>query len=388
MKAGANASLDVQNLPAPLHVPAGKLRFAQHCILSVENFGNFSCPSADNPNVGSRIRLWQSDVVYSAVIRCVDRQFLLRPDHDPRHPLLTKGCPVSSLEFGNNLIPSPSIINIIGSAAARAKQLHPVRLHAVEANVNHSHVLISASRDNVDNLSDFFRTFNGAIASQLNRKHERDGHFWESRIRVTPCLDDRSAEQQLLYITTNPVKDGLVGTVAQSPLFTSYRALAHREPLCYWRIDWTRYLLAGGARKKSHAPKDYLEWLSLDLDPLPGQTDWPDHRRRAWFRRHVRDIETSAREKLRVEDRRVFGASALFALDPRDRPKNPKERGPQPLCHASDPQLHREFASEWREVMRAYRAASIDYRAGMHDREFPEGTFRPPLVKRCTALLL
>jgi len=83
-----------------------------------------------------------------------------------------------------------------------------------------------------------------------------------------------------------------------------------------------------------------------------------------------------------------MGVAAQFAVDPRDRPRRPKKSGPQPLCHASDAEVAREYERQWRETLREHRAASIDFLNGMWEREFPEGTFRPPIIRICSSLLL
>lgn len=46
--------------------------------------------------------------------------------------------------------------------------------------------------------------------------------------------------------------------------------------------------------------------------------------------------------------------------------KNPKNSGLHPLCHAASNEARR---------------ASADYLAGDHERELPEGAFRPPITK-------
>jgi len=46
------------------------------------------------------------------------------------------------------------------------------------------------------------------------------------------------------------------------------------------------------------------------------------------------------------------------------------------------------FKREWREFLREYRRASIDYRAGYFEREFPDGSYRPPLITPYTASCL
>ncbi|MCP4753871.1 MAG: hypothetical protein GY866_23550, partial [Proteobacteria bacterium] len=231
------------------------------------------------------------------------------------------------------------------------------------------------------NLPDFFRNFFSNVAVKLNKKWNRDGHLFGAPYRSTPCLDDESVEQQLIYSVTNPVKDRLVETMNESPYFTTFRHLARGEKLRFFRIDWDGYHLAGSHRKKSHCPQDYLEWLELEITPVPGQEDWPEHKRQAWARAQVRAVEEQTRERLRKEGREAMGVNAQFRTNPRSRPRNPKRSGPQPLCHASDPELRAAFKRQWRATISEYRAASMDYRMGMWEREFPEGTFRPPLTK-------
>ena len=333
------------------------------------------------PCMGRRIRLWEPHKIYSATIRCNDRQFLLKPDHDPRNPLITAGCHPCSLDIRKPNSPQPSVINIIGAAVARAQQLHPIQLYWVEANINHLTIGFSADPDQLGNISDFFRTVDSIIARKLNKKWKREGHAWSSPFRPTVCTDDRAVEQQLLYCLTNPVKDGLVATVRESPFFTSFRALARGKPLRFWRIDWNAFHLAGGFRKKNHRPKDYLKWMVLELSPLPHQADWPVHKRQSWLRNAVSDSERATADDFRSADRKPMGVAAQYRVDPRDRPANPKRSGRQPYCHSSSREARAEYIRDWREVLRAHREASIEYRLGFWEQEFPEGTFRPPLTR-------
>ena len=331
--------------------------------------------------MGRRIRLWEPNKIYSATIRCNDRQFLLKPDHNSNNSLISDDCPYNAFDVRSPYIPQPSVINIIGAAVARAQQLHPIQVHWVEANINHLTIGFSADADQLGNISDFFRTVDSIIACKLNKKWDREGHAWSAPFRPTVCIDDHAAEQQLIYCVTNPVKDGLVATVRESPFFTCYRALANGKRLEFWWIDWDAFHLAGGFRKKNHHPKDYLKWLELKLTPLPHQADWPVHKRQSWLRNAVREMEQETADLFRATDRKPMGADAQYRVDPRDRPANPKRSGRQPLCHASSREARRKHLRQWREVLHVHRAASIEYRLGYWEREFPEGTFRPPLTR-------
>lgn len=330
--------------------------------------------------MGRRIRIWEPNRVYFATIRCNDRQFFLKPDHHDKHPLLSRSCPPNSLDPRNGHIPRPSVINIIGAAVARALELHPICVHWIESNINHLTIGYSANADQIANISDFFRTADSIIARSLNAKWEHEGHVWGAPFRPSICTDDAAAEKQFLYCLTNPVKDGLVATLRESPFFTCYRAMAHGKPLRFWRIDWDAYYKAGAARKRNHRPKDYLQWMELELTPLPHQATWPEHKRRSRVRAAVREAERDTADTFRASGRTFMGVAAQYAADPRAGPSKPKRSGPQPLCHSSSRNDRREYAKRWRETARAHRAASIDYRLGYWEREFPEGTFRPPLV--------
>jgi hypothetical protein len=331
--------------------------------------------------MGYKIRAWKANVVYTVTIRCNDQQFFLKPDHDPKRPLLAAGCEANTLDVRNKNIPHPSVINIIGAAFALAQSYHPIKIHWIEANINHLTIGFSVSVEQIGNISNFFQVAHGYIAQKLNTKWTHRGHIWGKRYHAQPCLDDRAAEQQFLYCLTNPVKDGLVSTMRESPFFTCYRNLVNGTSPRFWMIDWNAFDLAGGLRKKSHQPKDYLKWLELELSPLPHQAEWPDHKRQSWLRAAVREMENATAEDFRREGRRSMGVTAQYQVDPRDRPKNPKDSGPQPLCHSSSLEDRIEYARQWRELRRAHREASIDYLNGDWEREFPEGTFRPPLIK-------
>ncbi|MDJ0764524.1 MAG: hypothetical protein QNJ97_16220 [Myxococcota bacterium] len=332
--------------------------------------------------MGRRIRTFEPHKVYAVVIRTVDQQFLLKPDHNSKHPLLTSGCPVEAFNRFHEKIPDPSIIDVIGVAAARAKELAPINIHWVESNINHLHVGFSVTPEQLSNIAPFFRNFFSYIAVKLNKKWKRNGHAFGASYRATVCLDDVSVEQQMIYAITNPVKDFLVEKVSESPFFTTFHHLAQGGvKLRYFRIDWDGYHLAGSHRKKSHCPQDYVQWYDLEITSIPGQANWPDHKRQAWIRAQVRAVEERVQEMLRKKGRRAMGLAAQYAANPRARPAHQKATGGQPLCHCSDPEQRKAFERHWRGILSEYRKASIDYRMGMWDRAFPEGTYRPPLIK-------
>jgi len=289
-------------------------------------------------------------------------------------------CSPDALDPRSDVIPTPSTINIIGSSLARARQAHPVDIAWWEANINHQHPGLIPREDQLENIAPFLQQANSLIAREINKIHDHEGQVLTGSVRFTPCLDDASAEDRLLYALTNPVKDGLIDSVQRSPFFSTFRAQAYGESLRFWYIDWEAWWAKGGSRGRGNTPKDFLKWVELPIAPLPHWADWPEHRIRSRVRNGVRDIEEETRRRLRSEKRTVMGVPALFGVDANAKPREPKDSGPQPLSHAADPVLRLQYRARWREILNEHRKASWDFRMGYFEREFPNGTYRPPLA--------
>ena len=188
----------------------------------------------------------------------------------------------------------------------------------------------------------------------------------------------------MVYAVTNPVKDGLVSDVKQSPFFSTFKHQSQGEPLRFWWIDWAAYWKAGGATNKKHHIKQYLKWTEWETTPLPNLSELSVHQKQTRFRKLVKQEELH-QETLRLSQKRtVIGVSGLFEIDPRDRPKYPKNKGRQPLCHADDKQTCKAYEKKWKAFLIEHRKASIDFRNGDRDRLFPQGSFRPPLIRIIT----
>jgi hypothetical protein len=339
--------------------------------------------------MSGRIRLFEPGIVYNVTHRTNNRQFLFRPNHNPGHILLARDCPANALDMSNELVPKPSIINVIGSSYVRAMQKYPVDLYWTQYNINHGHDGIAPSLyGDLGAVPLFYRHAKTLIAKQVNKAWGRQNHVFGGPYRMEPCLDAPALEQKLQYALTNVVKDGLVERLAQSPFLSSFKQLAFGEPMRFWWIDWTRYNKAGGPDRRDLHPKQFLKWGKLELTPLPHWQEWPEHKRQTRVRKMVREIEQAAADRRKAEKSTVIGVPALYQTNPLDKPGSQGKRGPQPLCHASDRELRRMFREKWSEFRDAYKVASYYYREGDYYIAFPEGSFRPPLISIYTASAL
>jgi hypothetical protein len=121
--------------------------------------------------MSGRIRWVVPNRLYESTMRTVDRQFLFKPNHHPENPLLANSSLLNALDMRNDIIPEPSIINIIGAAVGRAIERYPVRIHCFEASINHIHEKCSATEEQVGNLAGFMRCVHSLILGFAIRGH-------------------------------------------------------------------------------------------------------------------------------------------------------------------------------------------------------------------------
>ncbi|MDJ0765278.1 MAG: hypothetical protein QNJ97_20025 [Myxococcota bacterium] len=305
--------------------------------------------------MGDRPRWIKADAVYCDVQRTVDRCFLLKPDEAVRQ--------------------------IIGSAAGRALEKYPVKLFALDFNINHKQNLISPISDapeHIQAVAKFHQMFNSLIARGINKYYGREGALFSSRNRSTEAVDDVSIEQQLLYAVTNVAKDGLVDRVTHWRGFSSYQQLATGEVERFRYIDWTAWHKAGG-KKSNKKPEAFLKTVQVRLSPLPGWAHMPEHKRQAHFRREVRKREQLYREQR--EGRPVLGVRKLEKIDPRDKPKTPFVRTRKPICHAATKMAAENYRVALRNFLDQYWYASGMWQRGVRHVEFPLGSFKPPDIR-------
>jgi hypothetical protein len=199
---------------------------------------------------------------------------------------------------------------------------------------------------------------------------------------MTPCDSNDQAAQKVLYAMTNTVKDGITPNVEHSPLFNTYALQALGKQQRYFDFDFRGYHAAGGKSNQKLRFKDFMEWKTLEIAPLPGFVDMDPEELQAYWREQVAAVEQNKAEELKSQGRSFMAVSRLMNLDPNDRPEEPRaDTGPQPLVHADTPEAAEAYKKKYNEVRKQHKVASIAYLQGDFSVEFPLGTFRPPLIQ-------
>jgi putative transposase len=266
--------------------------------------------------------------------RCTQRQFLLRPDRET-----------------NN-----AVIYCLAVAAQRCDV--DVLLFTAMSNHVHENIL---DRHGVGPA--FYEHFHKLLSKCMNALRGRWENFFSSEQVCVVRLEDREALiDKLVYVATNPVKDGLVERVEDWPGASGYRALMTGTPLC-------------ASRPKHFFAEDGTmpETVTLRLRIPPELGDEAEIL--AEVRRRVAEVESEEARKRAANGSRVLGRYAVMRQSWRDSPTSREpRRGLRPTFAAKSLWSRIEASQRKREFVAAHRQARLALLAGMSI-PFPPGTY-------------
>ena len=265
---------------------------------------------------------------------CTQRQFLLRPDRETN--------------------------NAFVYCLAVAAQRHPIDVIDFVQMSNHLH---DAIYDRLGNAPAFYEDFHKLLAKCMNALRGRWENFFSSEQVCVVRLETREdLINKLVYIATNPVKDGLVERVDDWPGSSGYRALLSGEPL---RATRPKHFFA----ENGTMPEEVT--LHLTIPPELGDRDEILAEVKA---RVAAFEEETARERART-GKRVLGRYAVLRQSWRDSPTSREpRRGLRPTFAARSLWARLEAIQRKRKFIAAYRKARLALLAGTLI-PFPPGTY-------------
>jgi REP element-mobilizing transposase RayT len=266
--------------------------------------------------------------------RCTQRQFLLRPDQET-----------------NN-----AVIYCLAVAAQRY-QIDVINFTQMS---NHLH---DAIYDRHGNAPAFYEHFHKLLAKCMNALRGRWENFFSSEQVCVVRLETREdLIDKLVYIATNPVKDGLVARVDDWPGANGYRALLRGRPL---RATRPKHFFAEGGTMPHEVT------LQLTIPPELGDRDDI----LAELRARVAAVEQQEARKRHETGRTVLGRYAVLRQSWRESPTSREpRRGLRPTIAARSLWARLEAIRRKREFTVAYRAARQALLAG-EPIPFPPGTY-------------
>ena len=265
---------------------------------------------------------------------CTQRTFLLRPD-GPTNNAFTYLIAEAAQRFGMHIILSQMMSN-------------------------HHHTMLY---DGPGRYVEFIAHFHQLVARSQNALRGRWENLWSTD---EPCtvevMSTEDMVDKLVYIATNPVKDGLVEKVHQWP-----------------GPRFVQALLTGKVMRATR-PFHFFR----DIGPMPAEVElrlgFPDHLERkvellAELEKRIAEAEDAyARQRL-ATGRRVLGRRAVLQQPWQDNPDSREpRRGLRPRVAARDKQLRIETLQRNQEWEAEYREARRLWLAG-EPAVFPYGTY-------------
>lgn len=274
---------------------------------------------------------------YMVTRRCAQRMFLLKPD--PKTNQVVLYCLIEAAIHCQIDVLLPSVMS------------------------NHHHTIIY---DRAGNVIDFLQRFHSMLARSMNSLRGRwENFFATEEPSLVELVDRNDILEKMTYAATNPVKDGLVETVAKWPGVNGLEALlsggkiSARRPEMFFRRD--------GAMP---------EQVELTFE-IPSDTEKIGDV--ATFLCELRDKVAQAEAKFaqqRAENgRSVAGRNAVLRQSWRESPTSREpRRGIRPRVAARCLWLRLQALQRNRDFVAAYRKARKAWLAGI-EAIFPRGTW-------------
>lgn len=290
----------------------------------------------------------------------------MRPLRD-KNPELYRLITIRTADARLWMKPNKKVRRIIGGIIARYAEILGIELFAANFLSNHYHLLIRALGGNAD---EFEENVNREIARRINWINHREGKFWERRYDDQPILNEDDLLEAFLYITTNPVKHGLIRDPATWPGFNTCNMSINEKGETY---SFNHYSAENVADRITHH--------TIVIKPLPQFAALSSKKRKEKIGQLINE-----RTKLLIEERKAngmgfLGLEAIKEQDPNDKPIS-VSRSPRPHCYSKNPEVIKEHRRNVLNRRDQYTEASARYRLGDVNALFPEYSFKPPLHRK------
>lgn len=266
--------------------------------------------------------------------RCTQRQFLLRPDDETN--------------------------NAFTYLLAEAAQRFDMEIILPQMMSNHHHTAIY---DRHGRHVEFREHFHKLLAKSQNALRGRWENLWSTE---ESCIVEPVAAEdllkQLVYIATNPVKDGLVDQVHHWPGPRFVQALLSGRPL---KATRPRHFF------REHGSMPEVVELTLGLPQ-----EFPEKELfLAELERRIAAVEEQQAQERMQTGRRVMGRRSVLRQSWRDTPNSREpRRNLRPRVAARDKLDRVATLRRNKEWQAQYRSARLQWLAGF-DVEFPFGTY-------------
>ncbi len=238
---------------------------------------------------------------------------------------------------------------------------------------NHYHLVASTPIEG--NISKFEENVNREIAHRVNRLINRQGNLWHRKYDDLEVEEIEDALEALVYTVTNPTKHGLVASPSSWPGITSYKDnCLNSRPKIYTFFNYTDY---GKAKRKAYSAgevirrSDYETEYTLEFKTLPGYTNEE-------IEKEVKKRTRKLQEERWAKNKKFFGRKSVLAQPIKGVFPKKTSKSDRPVCYTKCKRALAEFKEKLKLKADKYKLASVQYRLGKPDYDFPEYCYFPP----------
>jgi len=135
-------------------------------------------------------------------------------------------------------------------------------IYAFSLMSNHAHILLKSGPNG--GLSTFMSRLLSGYAQYFNRRHKRVGHLFQNRYKSIICEEEAYFDKLVAYIHLNPLRAGLVDSLAQLAMYPWGGHAMLMNKASYAWMD-REYVLQFFGRKEGSARRAYLAYLEEEM---------------------------------------------------------------------------------------------------------------------------
>lgn len=273
--------------------------------------------------------------------------------------------------------------DLVGSALARSQERYGAQVYGLIVMSNHLHLVC---RTRGKNLAKFIGYFKARITDAINMITGKRGPLWARRYDAQPILDDTSTAKRLGYAANNPRAANLVDDPNLWPGLNLAYGTSEDQTLTFTYFDRTAW-------QRAKRPKDigpFMKQATLVLSPIPSCEGMSPEQYRQSLQTWIDDAqdkhlakrgqkEGSEATPVEPHQRKTLGIDGVVHTGFAHRPRSPSfSRRPYAFGTPEAVRAHRQGMLA---LMADYDDCADRYRRGEWDVEFPEGTYRPPMMQ-------
>ena len=301
----------------------------------------------------------------------------LRQENPKRVGLITTRTQNSQLLF----IKNKKLEKRLLTALAKYQNSREVILYAFVLMGNHYHKLAQFLKMN---RAAFCRDFNAEVARQTQRwvTQAKPGRVWGKRYGEQELPREEDIEEYFFYCALQAVTSRLKKDPAKYDQYNSFEDAITGNVQHFTVTDWKRYNNAKRFNPNVDIER-YQRTVTLTYSRLPGY----EHLSQEAYTATMRMKYQQRREKLLAEiekENKPFPPEHLIdSVRPGSFPFSTKvsdRNSYRPLVLCSCPIVRKEREKVYWDTRRRFKQVSAKYLAGDITIQFPEGTYRPPML--------